>query len=504
MTRFEPWFSDGGFRRLRSGGVNFTECHYRHATTKTAVGHAIIASGAYASRHGIIDNEWMDPVTFEWITAVEDRDSPVVNGRGAGPARAGRSPKNFSATTTTDLLKTATEGRGRVVSVAGKDRTAILLGGHHPDGTYWLENGEFVTASYCREELPEWVVQFNAEDRVGSMFGCAWDRILPESAYEFLGPDDAPGEEDRKGLGTTLPKRIDGGRTLPSADFFDAFAMSPFHSEVLVEFAKRAIVEEGLGIDGVTDLFCLGISQTDAAGHAYGPGSHEIMDSVVRLDRALAGFLEFLDTTIGPDACLIVLVSDHGVAPLPEHMAAAHPEIPSGRVNGSDIDNHVQRALTVAFGPAPPSSFWSIRDGSGIRFNKEALAKRRITAEAAALVAKGALLLHPQIGWAYTRAELLGPEPLDPFGESSRLNYRADRSPDVVYIPKPWFVERSTVGTTHGTPHRYDNHVPLIFFGAGLEPGVRHERVGMDSVASTLSTLLGLPPPPDSSAPSLF
>jgi hypothetical protein len=69
-------------------------------------------------------------------------------------------------------------------------------------------------------------------------------------------------------------------------------------------------------------------------------------------------------------------------------------------------------------------------------------------------------------------------------------------------VPRPFFVERSIAGTTHGTPHRYDTHVPLIFFGAGLKHAVHVESVGMESVAPTIEKLLGIPP--SSPAPGLF
>lgn len=501
LDEFDPCFGDDGFRRLRAGGVEFTDCNYRQAGTKTAVGHAIIATGNYPNVNGIVGNEWMDPETFEWIVAVQDPASPIVGSRVAVPSSKGRSPRNLIGDTTADLLKKSTAGRARVVTVAGKDRTAILLGGRHPDGAYWLSGRDFVTAAYCRDSLPDWVVRFNAEDRVTAAFGSTWDRLLPEEAYARLGPDDAPGEESRQGLGRTLPKRIDGGWPRPSPDFESAFGTSPFHSELLVEFAKRAIVEEQLGVDSVTDLLCIGISQTDSAGHAYGPDSHEMLDSVARLDRTLGGFLKFLDAQVGLDACLIVVVSDHGVAPLPEHMAATEPGTPAGRVNGSEIDNRVQRALEEKYGPPPQGQFWSIRDGSGIRFNMVALRARSVSVEAASAVAKAALLSHPQIGWAYTAAELAGPEPLDPVGEATRLSYFPVRAPEVAYVPRPFFVEKSDSGTTHGTPHRYDTHVPLIFFGAGLKHAVHGERAGMESMAPTLARLIGLPG--DSSA-SLF
>jgi predicted AlkP superfamily pyrophosphatase or phosphodiesterase len=270
----------------------------------------------------------------------------------------------------------------------------------------------------------------------------------------------------------------------------------------LIEFAGRAIDEEQLGDDETPDLLCLGISQTDSIGHAHGPDSQEVFDTFVRLDRQLAGLLRFLDSKVGTGRYLVVLVSDHGVAPLPEHKIATEPATSSARVSGSKIDNLVLGTLTEKFAPAPGGARWFARDNSGIRINRAALEALSVSLEDAAAVTKAALLSNPQIASAYTRAELLGSAELDPIGESVRLAYHPTRSADVIYVPRPFFVERSNAGTTHGTPHRYDTHVPLIFFGEGLKHAVHAESVGMESVAPTIEKLLGIPA--SSAAPSLF
>jgi hypothetical protein len=55
-------------------------------------------------------------------------------------------------------------------------------------------------------------------------------------------------------------------------------------------------------------------------------------------------------------------------------------------------------------------------------------------------------------------------------------------------------------GTTHGSPHRYDTHVPLLVFGTGIRAGDRREEVSPLAVAAILSASLGIRPPPDAEA----
>src|SRR6478609_12074203 len=78
LDRFRPYFVADGFRRLTDQGAWFQDCHYQHAVTKTAPGHATILSGVHANIHGIIANEWLDRQTFIQGNNVEDTAAPLV------------------------------------------------------------------------------------------------------------------------------------------------------------------------------------------------------------------------------------------------------------------------------------------------------------------------------------------------------------------------------------------------------------------------------------------
>ncbi len=59
-----------------------------------------------------------------------------------------------------------------------------------------------------------------------------------------------------------------------------------------------------------------------------------------------------------------------------------------------------------------------------------------------------------------------------------------------------WFnFDRGPVAAMHGSPWRYDTHVPIIFAGAGIPERVLHRLVHPVDVAPTLSALLGMTAP---------
>lgn len=509
LERFRPHFGEGGFKRLLEGGTEFKHTHHRHAFTLTAPGHATILTGVFPERHGVIANDWLDRETWESVNSVEDVDAPLVGiapgelgpSAAARPHKTGRSPRHLEAPTIGDLLKERYGADCRVIGISNKDRSAILLGGRRADAAYWDEVGKMITSRHYQPRLPAWVDAFNAERLVHACFGRTWERLLDPAIYDRVqGPDDAPGEGGRA-FGRTFPKVVDGGRKAVGPDFFTAFDVAPFTTEILGEFAQRAIREEQLGRHRGVDLLGLSFSQVDAVGHAFGPDSHEMMDAVVRLDRVLAKFFDHLEREVGLARCLIVLTADHGVAPLPERSPGAG----GSRVNGGDLDKAMRTALDAAFGKLPGSEVWLTRSGTSYHLRPQALAAKQLAAGPVAAALRDALRRHAVIAGAFTRDEVLAaPTEGDSIPAMVRRAYHAGRGGEVVFVLKPHHLLLGSSGSSHGGPYPYDTHVAHVWFGAGVPAGVRPERAGIDDIAPTLAARLGLPALPGWQGRNLF
>lgn len=512
LARFREHFAPGGLRRLLEQGVQFVDCRYRHAVTKTAAGHAVVLTGVHANLHGIINNAWIDRDTLRKVNCVDDSGVQILGraeDRGAArrpgtTAAIGASPRRLLASTVGDELKLTRGGRSKVIGLSSKDRSAILLAGKLADAAYWMDKGRMVTSTHYLKELPEWVRSFNDAGRVDAYFGRMWDRLLPVAAYEKLqGPDDAPGEFGDFGLGQTFPRRVDGGSPRLGAAYYDAFELTPFKSEVLLEFARTVVEQEKLGQRGVTDLLCLSFSVNDSIGHAFGPESHEVMDITLRTDRMLAEFFAFLDRHLGAGRFLVVLTADHGVAPVPEQVTARHPGLSAGRIDHARLLRTCEAALDRAFGPLTEGRRWLVADENALLFQRGVCAERNVAPEKAEQVVREALRSLEFVEAAWTRTELLAGPAAGEYGGANVLSYHRERSGDVVYQLKPYWVDRKT-GTNHGTPYAYDVHVPLLWYGPGVPSGVRTDAVGVDDIAPTLARLLGLPAPPMARGRVLF
>ncbi len=515
LERFRPFFVADGFNRLLSRGAVYAEARHRHAFTNTASGHATLATGVHANVHGIIGNEWRDAATLAEGTSVTDPDVQLL-GEGAASGvrlpggalgtRGGISPRRLLATTIGDQLKLRFGSASKVIGVGMKDRSSVLMAGRLGDGAYWLKRGRFVTSTHYMEQIPAWAEAFNVGSQVENDFGRTWDRVLEPHFYEAVqGPDDMPGEENPDGMGTTFPKRLTGGQPALTDRFHEVFRGSPFSSDLVLEFAKAAVRGEKLGHHDGPDLLAVAISQIDQCGHSYGPDSHEVMDSVIRLDRALAGFFQFLDQEVGAGRYLVVLSADHGVAPLPERITALRGGVAARRLDSAGARAAIERALTAAFGAPEGQDYWVMRDGATFRLRRETLQARNADPVAARRVVKDALLAFPDIAAAFTREDLLGvPADGEALINRVRRSFHDERSGDVYFVPRPYIVDRRANGTNHNTPYDYDRHVPLIWYGPGVTPGVRSNAVGTDQLAPTLCALLGVTRPPECTAERLF
>ncbi|HEY4643207.1 MAG TPA: alkaline phosphatase family protein, partial [Bacteroidota bacterium] len=413
----------------------------------------------------------------------------------------GRSPRNFIGATFGDQLKLHTNFQAKVISVSNKDRAAILMGGKLADAAYWSEDSLFVTSTYYRSDLPDWVQSFNRSGWYRSYFGKEWKLLLPESEYRRIGPDDGVGESDYFGKGTRFPHRVDGGNPEKmTRGYTYALLTSPFGAEVLEQFAEEAVKAERLGQRGVTDLLCLGISSTDYVGHAFGPQSWEAMDMTVRMDRLLAKFLAFLDSTVGIANCVLVLTSDHGIAPIPELLTKARPSIDAGRVTEFQLLSPAAEALEAQYGALSSDSVWMrLVEGGNIYLEEKALVEKGLERDRAARIVQEAISALPFVAAAFTQSDLSQSAVSGDLAEACRYSYFPTRSGDVLVVLKPYYFPgdpRYPAGTTHGSPYSYDAHVPLLIAGPRIVPGTYYDRVSPADIAPTLSVLLGVEFPP--------
>jgi arylsulfatase A-like enzyme len=93
-------------------------------------------------------------------------------------------------------------------------------------------------------------------------------------------------------------------------------------------------------------------------------------------------------------------------------------------------------------------------------------------------------------------------------GQAFEVSFFAERSGDMLLYAKPFWLWGTNgarnAGTGHGSPWRYDQHVPLFLQGAGVPRGLYRRPVDMADLAPTLAHLIGVGAPAGADGKLLF
>jgi len=486
LFRFEDGYGEGGFKRLMKDGYYCANHHFSYTPTSTGPGHASVYTGTTPSVHGIVGNNWYDPLTKEGMYCVQDKSVRTV---GIANADGQMSPRNLQTTTITDELRLFWNMRSKVVGVALKDRGAILPAGKL--GTaYWFSKSDFISSSYYMENLPAWVVKFNKENRVQKYIDAGWKPNLSLDAYTASLPDDNPYEKILAGEGKpVMPKNFKALAEENGAA--ELVKLSPYGNTITFDFAKAALVNEELGKDEITDFLAVSFSSPDYIGHAYGPRAVEVQDMYLKFDQELEDFLKFLDREVGKGAYLVFLTADHGAAEVATFSMDIN--LPGGMLNTKSLLAQFQ-ILMEEIHPEGLNLIENLGD-ERLYFDRERVKAAGLNVDDLAQTVADKIARLEGVYAAYpSRDVIMGGAQNFPLLQLQR-GLHPTFAGDVVWVLKSGYLDYGKTGTTHGSPWRYDTHSPMFFFGKGVTPGITYRETNIRDIAPTISMMLNLPLP---------
>ena len=481
VDRFQEGWT-GGLKRMVSQGAWFSEAAYPYLTTVTCAGHATIATGSFPHTHGIFQNNWWDRELKKQVICNED---PRVKDIAYGTeVRSGDSAYRLEVATLADVMRS--QRKSHVVSLALKDRSAIMLAGHGGEAVTWLSNnvdGWITSPVYTEEPVPA-VKAFVDANPISADLGKVWTKMLPEEAY--AGSDDAAGEAPPTGWTRAFPHELAGSNGVADNSFLSQWQRSPFADAYVGRFAAALVKALKLGTHETTDILAVSFSTPDMVGHAFGPRSHEVADIFAHLDRTIGTLFDELDAQVGKGQWVAGLSADHGVTPIPEQLVAEGKD--GGRISGGAIIDAVNLALTPTLGTGRHVTALSTND---LYFEPGVYDKiRRRPAAISAAIA--AIAARPGVQRVFRSEDLRDvASAKDPLQRAAALSYYPGRSGDLVIANKPgWMI--SAAGTTHGSANPDDQRVPLLFLGAGVKPGKYMRPATPADLAPTLAAIVGV------------
>ena len=470
----------GGLARL-AAGVVFPSGYQAHGATETCPGHSTILTGNHPAHTGIVANNYFDLSATRADKRVYCAEDETVAGTTSKGGEYAPSVNHLLVPTLGDLMK-ARDPKAQVVSVSGKDRSAIMMGGRQADELMWLVPTGLT--SYRGITLSPTAQQASAA--IAAAIGQARPALtLPADCA----PHDIAIPLDKGGsVGT--------GRMARDAGDFRRFMASPEADGAVLATAAALRQVRKMGEGDGTDLLIVGLAATDYVGHGTGTEGSEMCLQMAGLDRELGDFFARLDAT-GIDYA-VALTADHGGHDLPErNRQNAWPA--AERVDKALDGEAMGKAVAEKLGLPQPLLY---SDGPfGDMYLSKALTPAQRKAALAELLAR--YRAHPQVEAVVTGEELAA-WPLSKrspdvwtLKDKLRASYNPQRSGDFIVVLKPRVtpIPESGLGyvATHGSVWDYDRRVPILFWRKGLAGFEQPNAVMTVDILPTLASLVGLP-----------
>ena len=486
LYRYQKRYTDGGFKRLLGEGFSCENTMIPYVPSVTAIGHTCIYTGSVPSIHGIAGNNFVKDGKKVYCTD-DDSVKPV----GTTSVAALMSPRNLWVSTIGDEMKIASNGRAKVVGVALKDRASILPAGHNPNGAFWFDDqtGCFITSSYYMDRLPKWVEAFNDKRLPEQYLSQKWNTLYPKNTYTESTTDENEYENGiREGVKATLPLNLP---ELYKKYGYGIIRNTPFGNSLTLDMAKAAIDGEQLGADDETDLLAVSCSSTDYIGHQVGTHAIETEDTYLRLDKAIADFLTYLDSKVGKGNYLVFLSADHGA--MNNAAFLQDRRIPAGSWDASATAKKLNHVLAKEY-PEAGDIVKTVMNYQ-VFFNRDEIKSKQLDFDNIKQTVVNVLKEDPSVLYACDMAKA-STESIPEEVKSRIINgYNRERSGDVVIILKPNFYAHGMKGTDHGAWNSYDTHIPLVFMGWGIKHGATTKQTFMTDIAPTIAAMLHVQAP---------
>ena len=465
----------GGLKRL-TDGVVFPSGYQSHSATETCPGHATILTGTRPARNGIVANSWMDLSAARADKVIYCAEDESV---------ANSTSKNYTVSAvhlkvpTLGERMSAADPRVRIVAVAGKDRAAVMMGGHRVD-QLWYWTGKAFEGSAIGAPAAS-VARANMA--VAAELARP-SRELPLSPLCAL-----------RNRPITVGSSIMGtGRFARKADDTRAFRASPAMDSATIKLAGDIADEMKLGRGPQTDVLIVGASGTDIVGHSFGTGGPEMCLQLQALDAQIGALFHRLDKA--KIDYVVALTADHGGHDIPErNRELAIPD--ASRIAASLTPVAMGTALASELGLTAPLLYGTDPAGD-IYVDKAVTGKRRNTVIARA---RAAYLAQRQVAAVFTAADIAATAPATnppeawTLAERVRASYVPGRSGDLVVLLKARLTPITNPGigyvATHGSPWDYDRRVPILFWRKGMTGFEQPNSIETVDIAPTLAGLLG-------------
>lgn len=485
ISRYSGTLGDGGFKRIINQGAYCNNAYYEYMLTEPAPGFATIYTGANPSNHGIVSNQWYDRLTKKIYASVKDQKYSTI---GSDNETGHASPLNLTGTTLGDEMKLSNFKQSKVVSISWDDYSAVIPAGRLANGAYWFDDrtGNMVSSSYYMGELPAWVKDFNGEKLCNRYLTRSWFTIKNPSEYRASLPDKSIYEVGIEGQ-STFPYDI---QKLSRDKQYRLLKYTPWANDMLLDFALKAIDGEQLGKDEFTDLLMINFSAPGYVSDVFGIRSMELQDVYIRLDNSIATLLTNLDMKFGKGNYVVFFTADRGSSDSPMFLSDMGME--GKQINLQNTMVLLEAYLRALYGQEK----WVEKYlNHQVYLNRIAIERNKLNLTEIQDMASQFLIQVDGIDHAIPSNALTSGNAASGIWRQALNSFNRNRSGDIIINLAPGWQDISGNSTqfscsAQNSAYSHDTHVPLAFYGKGINMTTINRRVSIADITPTLATLM--------------
>lgn len=441
LEQFKNEFKEGGFKRL-AGGTYYPHVEFQYTATDHATDIATIFTGTEPCLHGIIGEKKFYPKELKYIYSLSDSKESGLNDEWHLSGRA------LNTLTFADELNEETYGVSKIVSIATNPTIAMLMAGHTGLPIYMNNlTGEWSTSSYYTDQMPKWLENYNSEKPIDVYLDRTWDNLYPAAYYKAASATGAVGfKYGVRGVCNGLR-------------MYDNFTTIPYCNDYICDVALKAAEKEKMGADLTTDLLMINFSLSRFFMKDGASASIEEEDSYLRLDRTLNRLLETLESKVGKDNIMVMLIGSR--TGMVNTTSATNRRI---EYNAFSIDKYsalLNSYLMAFYGQKK----WVLNCRNGnIYLNREEIEKCGLSLNEVSAKAKEFFYLIPGVQNLCTAQQME-----EAFYTNSKLLYAYYRniSGDLLYSLMPRWYEVDINDKPTGYFTTYKRDIPIYIYGGG-------------------------------------
>lgn len=472
LQMMQQLFGERGFKRLMNEGLVYENVEYGFPDADGTAATAAIYTGTTPSYNGIIAstcyntaNQRVENILFDREVMGNYTDETV-------------SPKKLLTSTFCDELKIASHGKSDIFAIAPDCEEAIISAGHLANGAFWIDNtkGRWATTTFYKA-VPQYIENFNQTNSLAQTIGSQeWVPFLPFTQYKAI-----PGME------RDFSFKYDFSRM--KEEKFKAFKTSGLINEEINKLAKIIIERGNLGKKEYADFLSLNFSAVPFQGKSVQELSVEIQDIYVRLDRAIADLLDFVDLKVGLKNTVIFVTSTGYFSG--EGKEIGEVRLPTGEFYPNRAVSLLNMYLMALYGEVN----WveGYHDGQ-IFLNRKQIADKLISIEDIQTKAAEFLIQMTGVQDVVTSHAILVGNSRQL--EEMRRGFHRKLSGDLLVEIQPgWEIVYEDLNNTREYVHQNAITTPLFFFGRDIKPEHVYGEIQICQIAPTISRILRIRSP---------